>query len=520
MTTPDSTPAASDTANIDDSPAADRRQSPTTGPEAWSKRLADRFALDFGDELNQWWDELCQHSPGPGEFRYPVMPQTLLATVPDPIWPPLMPPNFLPLVGNGAGDWLCLRLLDPHVAAQSGRSMDICHWYHGGGDWLPWGDTLSEALLFDWLLASLPQAERRHAEPASEPALECESDDPPSHVGSDSPAAWRDHRWGQWVSSRMPGLNHIDWARTKPPSVETPSVEPPKVHDPNTNDPHQLAAELLSQGVCEVPIRCQLIIDALASPLGGQITPQTAHDLGLTWNDWMRWCFDLRMMPSETAALLQEKLGTPAAAFDPAQQSWNDVAAHAAVICASHPELSWGHDLLGYTKWSQGDTAGAEQAFSQAIRCSVFTDQSVRFRTHWATSTDGVAKFSARFLAEMPAGASHPGPPAEADRLGCLPATVDLGTLREFLGPHRDQDASSVRQRYSQLLVDQAEASDSPETSVRLLYAAGWDLGAEPMRRYGELLDRYIRACRDAGWTSHERLASVHRGGLKARYNL
>ncbi|TWU17934.1 SMI1/KNR4 family protein [Allorhodopirellula heiligendammensis] len=501
MTKPDSTTANSSVAKCDGTHQSDPRHEPAKGSLPWSKKLAERFGLDFGEELNQWWDEQCTHSPGPGEFRYPVLPQTLLATVPDPIWPPLMPPNFLPLLGNGAGDWLCVRLLDPDIAALTGRSTDICQWYHGGGDWLPWGDQLSEALLFDWLLNSLPQSDCRHAEPASE-SFDGGDEQPHDHDVRPATVAWREHAWGRWVIDRLPTLANIDWVAA--------------------SDPRHLATDLLNQQLCEIPVRCQLVIDSLASALSCRLTPKIAHDLGLTWNDWMRWCFDLRSMPSEVSSRLQASLGLSSTDFDPAQQRWDDVVTHAAAVCQKRPDLSWGHDLLGYAQWSRGDMQDAERAFSNAVRCSVFSDQSVRLRTHWATANDGISKFSARFLAEMSAS-SHCGDsfePQVQDQLGLLPAVIDRACLLEFLGPSSAEDSSSVRQRYSQMLVDEASVASSPATSARLLYAAGWDLGAEPMRRYGELLDRYMAACQAAGWSRHERLASVHRDGLKARYNL
>lgn len=483
----------------------------SSGPDRWSSRLSERFGIDFDDELCHWWDELCSHGTGSqpgaqnlnwGEFRYSATPQTLLSTVPDPFWPPLMPPNFLPLVGNGAGDWLCLRLLDPELAKQTGISTDICQWYHGGGDWLPWGSRLAEAFLFDWSLARLPQPDRRHAEPAFEADAEMviESGAP------SGPQDWRSHPWGQWVSECLPAIDAIDWQ--------------------GPGDPSRLANDFLSNGLCETPVRCQLVIDALSSELAGHLSPKIAHDLKLVWNDLMRWSFDLRTMPGEIAACLQQALRMPASAFDPAQQRWDEVAHHASVICASNRDLSWGHDLLGYVKWSGGDTIGATQAFTNALRCSVFTDQSVRLRTHWATSSDGVAKFSARFLDEIGGtvspGANHDGQSFTPlpDQLGRLPGVIGDEQLLQYCGRCPADGSGSIRTQYSQMLIDQSLSASSPQTSARLLYAAGWDLGAEPLRRYGELLDQYILACRAAGWGSHERLAGVHRDGLKARYNL
>ena len=475
----------------------------------WSDQLALRFGIDFDNELRFWWDEMSGSAPrGPGEFRFAVSPQTLLSSVPDPIWPPLMPPNFLPLIGNGAGDWLCLRLLDPEVAGRKGVSTDVCHWYHGGGDWLPWGGKLAEALFFDWALPRLPQSDRRHAEPAIDSDARDEALSQEKRRDSDDRLRdCLDHPWGRWVGERLPAAVELGRAETA--------------------DPHRLAQEMLDRGLCEIPVRCQLVIDALSNELLGRIDANASQELGLVWNDWMRWCFDLRTMPGAIAGRLRSALDLPASYFDPEQQRWDEVARHAGAVSRSHSELAWGHDLLGYVGSSAGDDAAAEVAFANAIRCSVFTDQSVRLRTHWATSSDGVAKFSAKFLNKNSMADANVLGERElaavslaADQLGRIPAAIPQSRLLDFFGRCPGDGSSSVRQRYSQMLVEESGQAHPAATRARLLYAAGWDLGAEPLRRYGELLDQYIAACRDAGWASHQQLASVHRHGLKARYNL
>lgn len=510
MTNPHST--------TDDDSAADERSAlssvstppGTEGDGRWSSRLSARFGIHFDAEMCQWWDELAGSVAGGqsgspdlhwGEFRYCATPQTLLSVVPDPFWPPLMPPNFLPLVGNGAGDWLCLRLLDPDQARRTGISTDICQWYHGGGDWLPWGSRLSEALLFDWSLGRMPQPDRRHAEPAVD-ENDDSSADLSSHFGPDD---WNQHPWGQFVSERLPSVQAIGWEDATP---------------------RQLADQFLNAQLCQTPVRCQLVIDALSSELANHLNAKVAHDLGMVWNDLMRWSFDLRTMPTDIAERLQRTLHLSPDAFDPAQQRWPEVAQHARAISKTNEDLSWGHDLLGYVQWSAGDMASARQSFSNALRCSVFTDQSVRMRTHWATSSDGVAKFSARFLQDMNQSEADTGrdetgsTDANPDQLGRLPALIPDSELIQFCGRCVDEGEGSVRTKYSQMLIEKSEQASTPQTAARLLYAAGWDLGAEPLRRYGELLDRYIRCCGEAGWASHERLATVHRDGLKARYNL
>jgi hypothetical protein len=409
-----------------------------------------------------------------------------------------MPPNFLPLIGNGVGDWLCLRFVDPDVAQATGQATDVCHWYHGGGDWLPWGDSLAEALLFDWVLPELPQSDRRHADPAESNEDQIDGETGSGNARSLPPYQQTDHPWVRWADRFLPGLAKLG------------------------GQEESLAHQLLRQGICEIPVRCQLVIDALNSEPLNRIDRKSANQLGVAWNDLMRWCFDLRYLPGDVASKLQQRLAMTDADLDPSQQQWDEVERHADVIARRASDLSWGHDLLGYCRFRSGDQQGAIESFSKAIRCSIFTDQSVRFRTHWATSSDGVAKFAARFLSDLPNSNVALDHMTGMHQLGCVPTLVDLSKMVEFLGRQTSDAHAPIRSSYPSWLLHQAEAvaNESPATAARLIYAAGWDLGAEPLRSYGKLLDQYIRACQDARWESHERLAVVHRRGLQARYNL
>jgi len=63
---------------------------------------------------------------------------------------PLMPPNFLPLIGNGARCiGVALRLTHPEGRAGRKGSFDgRLPLYHGGAIWLPWGGKLARGILF------------------------------------------------------------------------------------------------------------------------------------------------------------------------------------------------------------------------------------------------------------------------------------------------------------------------------------------------------------------------------------
>lgn len=500
----------------EDDPARRGFFADSSAAESWSERLSDRFGISLGPDCSRWFDNEIWQQTGAGEFCHPATPAVLMASMPDPIWPPLMPPNFLPIIGNGAGDWLCIRLLDPDASGEvsegppstngnraggnlpsgnplSGRT-DICQWYHGGGDWLPWGNRLAEALLFDWLLPLLPQSRRRHAEPADAAGTQSAEK---WEVGTE---AWREHPWVRFVFESLPEVRDLDF---------------------RSESPSRLGDHLLRHHLCEVPVRCQGMIDALSSDLTLRISPKVANRLGVPWNELMRYCFDLRTLPEELAGRLQSEIGVPVSSCDASQQRWDDVREHAEVLSRTHDDLSWGHDLLAYCRLRDGDSESAGEVFGKAIRCSVFTDQSVRLRTHWATSSGGASKFAAYFLERGDIAAAADGG-FEADRLGRVPGSVSHQDLLSMLLGRTGREGRTLRQSYSEMLIDRARDSmaTAPATAARLLYAAGWDLGAEPLRGYGQLLDQYIEACAAAGWQGHENLARVHRGCLKARYNL
>ena len=73
--------------------------------------------------------------------------------------------DCLPILSNTAGDWLCVRI------DANGFAAEIVHWYHGGGDWIPWGNQLAEAIAFDAIADRFPSQNRRHAIPAESPRL-------------------------------------------------------------------------------------------------------------------------------------------------------------------------------------------------------------------------------------------------------------------------------------------------------------------------------------------------------------
>ncbi|WP_146514539.1 SMI1/KNR4 family protein [Rubripirellula amarantea] len=129
----------------------------------WSRRLAHRYQVELSATLADWFDRRMWEQVGAGEFHAPISPQELLEPFPDAIWPALMRCDLIPIIGNNAGDYICA------VVDADNRDAEYIHWFHGGGDWIPWGKSLPEALVFDAVNHRLPGPKRDNAIPAEDP---------------------------------------------------------------------------------------------------------------------------------------------------------------------------------------------------------------------------------------------------------------------------------------------------------------------------------------------------------------
>ncbi len=396
-----------------------------------------------------WFDRSLWKQSGSGEFCNAVDPVELLEKTPDILWPGLMPCDFLPLIGNDAGDWLGV-----HVDAQN-QASEIRHWYHGGGDWIPWGRTLAEAILFASVSDRLPGPHRRHAIPA-EPIRPSDSEGP----------------WLAWA------LRHLPAAM----KATTDSLDGPA-----------LADLFLQHGVAEVAVRCELVQHALSESLTETLNPKLADQLGVDPGSLIQWTFDQDRMPQDVHNRLTKDFD-----WQPAKQDWQTAAKHCQAVTAIAPQLGWAWDVLAYSLERSGETQQAIQAYRQAAKCSVFTDQSIRLRTHWESVRSG--KFSVARLSQLD--------PELAQRDAFIQAMLvsDPEARRIAVTEH--------------WLGKAAKVSEQPAVAVEHMIAAGWDLGADPMSVYGSLLQQIAETADAANQTARARVAETHRMCLKERYGV
>lgn len=428
---------------------------PSRDSARWSARLTDRYGFELSGDLADWFDCEVWRRVGTREYREPVEPSALLADAPESIWPGLMPCDLLPVIGNTAGDWLCIRV------DQNNRASEVVQWYHGGGDWLPWGRSIGDALFFDALSDRLPSPARRYAVPAEE-VHGGES------TGDDPLLAWAsDH-----VEKEIVGL-----------------LDATIRHE-------EVAATLLRHHVSEIAVRCELVQSALKETLSATLDPNTARQLGVDWNEVVQWMFDTERMPAATRRRLERDYGLTISK----PQDWESAERHCQRVVELAPDLAWGWDVIGYAAERRGDSQTARDAYRRAVTCSVFTDQSVRIRTHW--TAEDAAKFSASRLQEVD------------------PDFVQASPYVQILCQDESSDRRLQLTDYWLGLAEESSAAGDWSAAHQNFYAAGWDLGADPMSSYGRLLERIADAADRSGQVARAELARTHRECLQQRYGI
>ena len=427
----------------------------SAGASGWSQAIAARYHLNLSEDLVDWFDSSVCESFGQSEFCEPAHPEELLTDAPDCIWPGFMPPDVLPLVGNGLGDWLCGRV------SEHGTIDEIVYWYHGGGDHLPYGNRLAEAIVFDTLADRLPGRRQLHAVPAERAPFEHQA------MISGSLVAW--------------ALRHL------PAEVATVlDIAAP---------PSRVASELMRNNIAVDAVRCDAVLAALDNELRVRIKPSDAELLGVSWDkDIAKWMFDTSSLPPAARETLAKLWGGSGDRLF--HQDWETVERVCTELASERDDLGWVHDCLGWAAQRIGEMELAANHYSIAVKTSVLSDQTVRFKTHF--DSERIAKFSIARLLEIGqehrVDARYVNALCQADRLNWREQVVNYWLDQLSVGGLTHQD------RY------------------QTIYRAGWDVGCDSIRRYRDLLDQLADAAVDAKQPARAEVARTHAACIDARY--
>ena len=437
-----------------------------------SQLLADRYQVELNEAWRHWFDRDADQVPLAGEFRESSQFSFLLDRAPTIVWPGLMLPDTLPLVGNEYGDWLCVRV------DGSNRFGELLHWYHGGGDWIPVGRTIAEAVLHDIVDQFRPrvgQVLRGAAESTS-----------PEHLNHVSQRL-REERLQHWLVSSLDA---------SPNSLHTNSSAVNDVLHMLAKVEYLPAVQRLERAGWAVEASlCDQIEYVLQVPIRSLASEEIPKRLGLNYEpDYVRWLFDAQQIPNDALHQIQEILHvlglTP---VQPHAQDWDEAERLALRILERRKDLAWAVDIAGWAAKRRGDLESACDTYFNGRFASAFSNQSIRMRSHG---------FDSRF------GKS---------------ALAELWSLRDHLSPTQRDDvylqkvwqtpARSLQreiQEYWMASAKEAMEAGQYASAYESYYRAGWDVGAQRMTDYMDIFAGLIESAQAAGWTARSNVAATH----------
>lgn len=239
----------------------------------------------------------------------------------------------------------------------------------------------------------------------------------------------------------------------------------------------ELADAMLEQDLCQIAVRCQLVIDSLH---GRKVPSAKESTLESTSQ---RWKFDYQLANERDR-----------------EQRWDAAREHCIAVTESAPHLAWAWDVAGYALDRSGQRDHAIQLYRRGIQCSAFTDQCVRVGTH--AFTGGARKFAALRLSELGYESDDP-------------------QERQYLEHLNLRQAEECRRAVYAHHATQAEAAGKAGDAAAAYlswYRGGWDVGAEPLKRFATVLSMVAVSAEDAGYGAVAALAKCHAHCFDQRY--
>ncbi|MDX1929701.1 MAG: hypothetical protein SFV81_24455 [Pirellulaceae bacterium] len=441
-----------------------------------SQHIADRYQIELTDSWQHWFDRDARSVPLAGEFRESNQFGFLLDRAPIIVWPGLMLPDTLPLVGNEYGDWLCVRI------DSDNRLGELLHWYHGGGDWIPVGRTIAEAVLHDIVDQFRPrvgQVLRGAAESTS-----------PEHL-QDVVERLRNQHLQSWLADSLSDSPDANVTPARPSAEILQAV----INALPTNG-YLPAVQLLEQvGWAVEASLCDQIEYALQVPIRSLASEEIPKRFGLNYEpDYVRWLFDSQQIPLNALHQIQEilhSLGLPP--VQPHSQDWGEAERLALRLLERRQDLAWAVEIAGWAAKRRGDFDAACAIYFEGRFASAFSNQSIRMRSHGFDS-----RFGKSALAELWQLRDHLNPQQRAD----------VYLQKVWHAPAR----SLQREVQEYWMTNAKEAMNAGQyaAAYESYYRAGWDIGAQRMTDYLDIFGGLIESARAAGWLARANVAATH----------
>ncbi len=442
-----------------------------------SQHFATHYQLQLERVWQTWFDTDGVDLTLPGSFRAALQVDGLTSESPTEIWPGFMLPDTLPVLGNEYGDWICVR-----VTADN-RLGELIHWYHGGGDWIPVGTNLAEAILHDTVDQFRPLRNQmlRGAAETLEPMQQ-----------GRALLALEEPRLIDWLVRNLTSVVGDVGSVSQSIQAICSALK--------QNDYVSGLAMLREQHWASDAVACDLIEQTLQSGLTQLANPKIAKHLEMNWTpDYVRWLFDVADVPVEERTKMAALLGF--ALEDWPVQNWKIAGDLAREVLQRRGDLGWAFNIAGWAQQRAGNQIEAASIYFQGRHASAFSDQAVRLRTHWCESRFG--KFTVTQLESLYELL------AKADQADSYLATVwqtpeklRLNLIQEFW----------LQEGRKHL------AADNPERAYENFYRAGWDFGVQRLSEYSRILELLVQSASAAGWTGRATVAQTHLACLRSRH--
>ena len=445
-----------------------------------SELLRERFRLQLSSDWQAWFDDYATRLELPGLLRNPVSVEELCSQNPASIWPGFMLPDSLPLLSNEYGDWICGRVGEDDTLAE------LVYWYHGGGDWIPVGKCMAEAVLHD-AVDQFRDLKTQMLRGASESRIGVEAG---CLLRLDSPAV------RQWLANALP-------EQVGEPESLVASV----IECLSTEDYRGALGKLWENSVAREAVACDLIELFLQAPLREIATREVANACEIAWfPDFVKVLFDVAAASESHARLLdtQWKLIAQANAHSTLDveasvrelQAWDQAAGIADNILERRTDLGWATTVSGWYRERTGRRDEAIAIYAKGVDASSFTDQAVRLNSH--AEADELGKFS----------------------LARLSSILEQGDVPEVFAAEKGYMELLLADRKRSLLAEvsdfwwaKAEIAESEERFADAydLYArSGWDMGVSRLDSYPRILEALARVSSQAGWNGRAAVAEAH----------
>ncbi len=400
-----------------------------------SAQLTERFSLRLPADFQAWLDEDCPARIHGGEFSQALTVNEIINPDAGVLWGGFMLPDTMPVMGNRYGDWICFRL------DFKGGIRDWIIWRHGGGDWTSVGSSFVEALLY-------------------------ESVSPFAHGNAPRPSTAA--RWAIDFLQRESG-----------PCLQDLFDE---------GHPARLASMLAWRP--SLPAHRDMALLALGCPFQKQATPSLATQMHLRWDpDFVRLCFDTSSITAAQAAEIRHRLDDDDDQFF--HQDWETAGSMALACMKLSAEFAWAFEIAGWAAERIGDVDAAVARYEPGMECSVFSDESVQFRSHWFDPKHG--KFSAARLRHL--------------------GYVSDDPYKQLLL----DGSETIRQEISAYWMRRGEAAEQDgefETAYGNYWKSGWDVGCPPLAQFPNLLDAMSRTAKRGQADGLHELALLHRRSI------